>query len=165
MRALVAKAADAIVTSKDVQLVRILGDGRCLFRAIARNLAAIEKRSLSQSSETKDADFLRSAAYQVICIERKKEFASNMIIEGDINAYCASMKSPSFYGGEAEMFVLSDLLQKPIAVFLEVAPGKYQRIVEYGEQYKKKDANGHVVVPVRVLYNGYNHYDGLLPRY
>jgi len=158
-RLVIAKATDAVLDSRHVRLTRIKGDGRCLFRALARGLAANEDRKLTESMERQDADFLRGCAYKVICVQRRDEFRSNMVIEGNIDSYCHAMKSPSFYGGEAEMLVLSELLQKPIGVFLQAQPGKFQKIIEYGEQFRNKNEK-----PIRVLYNGHNHYDVLLPR-
>jgi len=157
-RFVIASASDALLSAREVRVQRIRGDGRCLFRAIARNLAAHEGRSLPEHHEREDADFLRMSAYKVICVDRREEFRSNMIIEGNIDSYCQAMKSPSFYGGEAEMLVLSELIQKPIGVFLSESIGRFRRIIEYGEQFRKRGEK-----PIRVLYNGSNHYDALLP--
>ncbi|KAA8499816.1 OTU domain-containing protein [Porphyridium purpureum] len=163
LRRLVAKAADALLDERQVRVVRIKGDGRCMFRAIARNLAAFDGRNLSEGAERQDADFLRNAAYKVVCVEKKKEFQASYLIEGNIDHYCAQMRSPSFYGGETEMFILADLLQKPIAVYLPAGRSQFQKIICYGEKYLKKMPNGRSET-IKLLYNGTNHYEALIDR-
>jgi len=134
--------------------VVVRGDGRCLFRAIARGIAHLEGRSLSETMERRDADALRMAAHQQICVKRRTEFEKGGLIEGNMATYCDSMRHPSFYGGEPEMYVLSDLLRRPIWVYLERSRGQFTRIVEYGATFR--------TAAVRVLYNGVNHYDMLV---
>lgn len=79
-----------------------------------------------------------------------------MIIEGNINRYCQELLKPSFYGGEPEILVLSEVFQVPIQVYLQTETGEYKKIVEYGKSFLNKG-----ILPVRLLYNGVNHYDAL----
>lgn len=146
--------------SKRLRVVQIRGDGRCLFRAIARGIAHAEGRQLSESLERQDADALRGMAWKAMCVDRRKEFQSRNIVEGSLSAYCSQMRNPTFFGGEAEMFALSDALKIPIAVYLQDQRGQLNNIMTYGEKYSRlRKAD----MTVRVLYNGTNHYNAVLP--
>eukprot|EP00284_Hemiselmis_tepida_P007424 CAMPEP_0174927990 /NCGR_PEP_ID=MMETSP1355-20121228/22683_1 /TAXON_ID=464990 /ORGANISM="Hemiselmis tepida, Strain CCMP443" /LENGTH=229 /DNA_ID=CAMNT_0016174131 /DNA_START=103 /DNA_END=792 /DNA_ORIENTATION=+ len=133
----------------------IKGDGRCMFRSIARTIAHAERRPMSEKLETEDADYMRQAAWQVICVDKRAAFEQAKVIEGDMRQYCASMKSPTFYGGEPELFVLSELLRRPIAIYVP-QQGGFKAVVEYGTKYLNERDR------IRLLYNGNNHYDALL---
>jgi hypothetical protein len=143
-----------------LRVVQIRGDGRCLFRAIARGIAHAEERKISEALEREDADALRGMAWKSLCVERRKEFESKNVIEGNLSAYCQQMRRPTFFAGEAEMLVLSDALKIPIAVFLQERSGNLRNIVTYGEKYR---ALRDVDMTVRVLYNGTNHYNAVVP--
>ncbi|EME30282.1 peptidase [Galdieria sulphuraria] len=141
--------------------VSVKGDGRCLFRAIAKCLAHNEGRALPERLEVADADALRKEAHKIICIEQREKFEKSMIIEGNLRRYCQELLKPSFYGGEPEIWVLSEVFQVPIQVYLQTENGEYKKIVEYGKSFwNKKEGGG--VLPIRLLYNGVNHYDALL---
>ncbi|GJQ09806.1 hypothetical protein GpartN1_g1597.t1 [Galdieria partita] len=137
--------------------VSVKGDGRCLFRAIAKCLAHNEGRALPEHLEVADADALRREAYKIICVEQRAKFEKNMLIEGNIRHYCQELLKPSFYGGEPEIWVLSEVFQVPIQVYLQTEDGEYRKIVEYGKQFWNKGGG----LPVCLLYNGINHYDAL----
>lgn len=145
--------------SARLRITSVRGDGRCLYRAIAKNLAALEDRPLSERLERADADALRALAWKAMCVDRLKEFQRNNAVEGSLTSYCRAMRSPTFYAGEAEMLALVDVLQVPIAVFIQVARGELRNIATYGAKYGKKGGPG-----VRVLYVNGNHYDAILPR-
>ena len=154
-------------TPASLRVVTVRGDGRCLYRAIAKNLASLEGRKLSERLERADADALRNIAWKAICIDRSKEFVANHVIEGSLSAYCAQMRNPAFYGGEAEMLALSDVLKQPIKVYLKADRGQLRNIVTYGERYiskRKAASRGKRDHVIRVLYMNGNHYDALLPR-
>ncbi|BAM80298.1 hypothetical protein, conserved [Cyanidioschyzon merolae strain 10D] len=145
-----------------LRLVPTTGDGRCLFRAIAKCLAFYGKRPLPEHLERADADALREAAFQEICLLRRQEFQKKHVVEGDMGAYCAQLRSPEFYAGEPEMFALADVLERPIEVYLVHPQNRtLLKIVEYGSVYRKRQQD---LEPVRVAYNGTNHYSALLPR-
>jgi hypothetical protein len=62
-----------------------------------------------------------------------------------------------FWGGEAELLILSKMLKAPIKVYIKNQQGPgYLCIVHYGEKFDK--ANGGKRKPVRLLYNGSNQY-------
>lgn len=145
-----------------LRVVPVRGDGRCLYRAIAKNLASSDGRRLSENLERADADALRDIAWREICVERRREFRSRQVIEGSLSAYCANMRNPRFYAGEAEMLALADVLKRPIMVYLRTAQGQLRNIVTYGEEYGKGKRSTRRTI--RVLYINGNHYDALLPR-
>lgn len=151
------------VRSLSLRVVHVRGDGRCLYRAIAKNLASSEGRRLSENLERADADALRSMAWKAICVDRVKEFASKHVIEGSITSYCRQMRAPSFYAGEAEMLALSDVLKVPIKVYLDLG-GELKNIATYGQKYGKRKSTAGRDVAVRVLYANGNHYDAIIPR-
>lgn len=57
--------ASASESRRRLRRVSVKGDGRCLFRAIAKCLAQNEGRSLPEHLEVADADALRREAYRV----------------------------------------------------------------------------------------------------
>lgn len=154
---------DTYLPAARARVLSIRGDGRCLFRSIARSLALAAGRPLPEKLEVGDADALRALAWKEMCVVRKREFVDRMIVEGNMDAYCSALRRPSFYAGEAEMLALADVLRVPIAVYLREGGGgggRYRKIAEYGAEWGKV-AKGAAKTPVRVLYNGYNHYDAL----
>ncbi len=159
MRALAWGTPPTMRQATKLVIVRVKGDGRCLYRSIARSLADEESRQLSPHLETKDADALRHLAWRTMCVERAQEFMRRNIVEGSLRTYCAQMRSPSFFAGEAEILALSDALKIPISVFLDSGRGSLRSIATYGEKYKKKTGK-----TIRVLYNGTNHYNAVLSR-
>ena len=77
------------------QIIRVAGDGRCLFRAIARHIASMERRTLDQRAEQKRADELRALAHKTVSVDRKDWFQKSGAIEGDFSEYCRAMKVAS----------------------------------------------------------------------
>lgn len=143
-----------------LRVVRVKGDGRCLYRSIARSLASEEERELSQRWETEDADALRGLAYKEMCVTRAAEFAKRNIVEGNLRMYCSQMRNSTFFAGEAEILALSDALKVPISIFMDTGRGALKSIATYGTKHKKA-AKGKTV---RVLYNGTNHYNAVVAR-
>lgn len=150
-------------SSSNLRVVRVRGDGRCLFRAIAKNLAAADARVLPENLEREDADALRAFAWKAICVNRRNEFVKRHVIEGSIDSYCAQSRNPTFYGGEAELLALADVLKRPIRVFLRTDTG-LRNIMTYGEAYAKKTRVKKGDGAIRLLYVNGNHYDAILPR-
>lgn len=138
--------------------VPIKGDGRCLYRAISQGIAYEDGRNLSQRWETEDADALRLLAFNIICKQKRGEYKTNMVIEGNVDRYCSRMLSPKFFAGEVEMKELADALKRPIAVFIQQGGAGYRNIVTYGEKWGQSRKRN----PVKLLYNGQNHFDLLI---
>lgn len=166
--------------SEHFQCVKIKGDGRCMFRALALGLAHLSKRNMTSSEETKEADTLRNAVFEQMCRDEEKRKghseASMSIKYGDpdgIEGYCRRIQKEDFWGGETELLVLAKLIRRPIMVYLPAHMAKnaasgsgYVCIQTYGEEYASKmnKKTGKVTerAPVRLLYNGQTHYDLLI---
>jgi len=160
--------------------VKIKGDGRCMFRALALGLAHLSKHNMTSSEETKEADTLRNAVFEQMCRDEEKRKghseASMSIKYGDpdgIEGYCRRIQKEDFWGGETELLVLAKLIRRPIMVYLPAHMAKnaasgsgYVCIQTYGEEYASKmnKKTGKVTerAPVRLLYNGQTHYDLLI---
>lgn len=152
-------------TDERLREVRITGDGRCMFRALALGLAA-NKNVILGGRETEEADQLRMACADAMCTtqQRRQAFPEaymSIKVEQDINRYCKRIGNQGFWGGEAELLILSKMLKASINVYIKNPQGGgYLCIVRYGDKFDR--ANGGKRKPVRLLYNGSNHYDLLL---
>lgn len=148
----------------DVQVSEVKGDGRCLFRALSRcRYAAMLRQSgarhasvprQSEAHERTAADKLRLLAVDEL--PRHKDFLLNMcVIDEDFDVYMARMKLPRTFGGEPELYALSNIMQAPIAVYIvdPSAHSQYRRIVMYGEH--------HNADPYCIVFVNKNHYDAL----
>ena len=137
------KAADKKSSSKKkkkksehFQCVKIKGDGRCMFRALALGLAHLSKHNMTSSEETREADTLRNAVFEQILREeekRKGHSEANMSIkyggEADgIEGYCRRIQKDDFWGGETELLVLAKLVKRPIMVYLPAHMAKKKRL-------------------------------------
>mgnify|MGYP002628193776 FL=1 len=175
----------------DLGIRVIKGDGKCMFRALARGMARNKGVVLSPGDETRDADTLRLAVRDALCRsdERRRAFqeavTSVEVAEGGIPKYCARLNDAGFWGGEVELMVISRLLQVPVYVYRSSKEAGVEKlvgygfapIVKYGEQYagvssaegggggdEESRAAGGVGgrKPVNLLYREGNHYDLLV---
>lgn len=112
------------------KLIDIKGDGRCLYRSIARGVLG-----RASSQETRMADEYRAAANEVICDERKyaavraadtdlepeqwtyAEMDAFEIYGGSKAAYCRGMKDTRAWGGQIELHALAHLLRRTFFVY------------------------------------------------
>ncbi|KAJ3682679.1 hypothetical protein LUZ60_012906 [Juncus effusus] len=153
---------------------RVTGDGRCMFRALAKGIARNKGISMSPRMEVEDADDLRMAVKEVICdnpSERKnyEEALIAITIDESLRRYCQRIRRPDFWGGESELLVLSRLCRQPIIVYIpehehsSLGYGNgFIPIAEYGLEFSKSAKQGKKRTPVRLLYSGRNHYDLLV---
>ena len=151
-----------------------MGDGRCMFRALVIGLALSKGKFVNKRSEETEADTLRIAAAEAICRssriqDRYADSAFNVKAEyGTIDNYCSLVKTPDFWGGNAELMVLSEMLEQPITVYRpeKEARGKgngFVPIVYYGTEFLKPKKEGvKLKKPVHLLYSKGNHYDLLV---
>lgn len=170
----------------DLGIRLIKGDGKCMFRALARGMARNKGVVLSPEDETRDADTLRLAVRDALCRSdaRRQLFheavTSVEVAEGGLPKYCARLNDAGFWGGEVELMVISRLLQVPIYVYRSSKEAGVEKlvgygfapIVKYGEQYAgvseeeggENRAAGGVGgrMPVNLLYREGNHYDLLV---
>eukprot|EP00898_Chlorokybus_atmophyticus_P001220 jgi/Chlat1/2099/Chrsp17S02701 len=171
------KLADAPRIPEHYQVVRVRGDGRCMFRAMVLGLAANKGQVVNSYDEEKDADELRIAVVDALCRndKRRKDFEEAIMavtVEEPLIKYCNRLIKPSFWGGEAELLVLSRMLKMPIIVYLPAGKrgvqtraslkSGYLPIQVYGREYLEPKEGKKEKKPVRLLYNGENHYDLLL---
>ncbi len=109
------------------------------------------------------SDLLRTAVAEAICPspERRAGFPEAVVAiksEMTIDAYCKRIQSPSFWGGESELLVLSTMLKQPIRVYLPAAGGGlgYRPLVTYGSQFEVVKSTGKKRAPVKLLYSNGN---------
>jgi hypothetical protein len=105
-------------------------------------------------------DLLRTAVQEAICPSAERRAAHPHAVmsiksEMTIATYCKRISSPSFWGGESEMLVLSSMLKVPIAVYLPEGHMGYVRLVTYGEAHALTKA-GKARPPVKLLYSSGN---------
>ncbi|GAB4822635.1 hypothetical protein N2152v2_009681 [Parachlorella kessleri] len=167
-----ARAAPAKQAETGLRIVRVRGDGRCMFRALALGLARNMGRILGPAAEEQEADQLRLAVADAICrtAKRRNEFSPAVIAieaETKLTDYCRRIVQPNFWGGEAELLVLSQMLRVPVFVYLTSSdakggPAGFVAIQKYGEKFGKAGKDWQRRRPVRLLYTGGNHYDLLI---
>lgn len=136
-----------------LQRSNVRGDGRCLFRSIARGRAVARGRQIpSERAEREDADNLRERA--VAELKRNRELLARFyVIEGNFAQYTKKMSHSRTFGGEPELLMLAKILHTPIAVYI-LFNDRYRQIQVYGKQYRGD--------PLRVLYSDGVHFDSLL---
>lgn len=133
-------------------ILRIQGDGNCLFRALVQGKFRAEYSTfLSPEEETQKSLELRNS----ICNDliRKREFIAPFV-EGDLDVYVERMRYEGTWGGEPELAVASDILEHPIRVYMQAGEGNFSIIASYGE------FEG--VVDINLLFHGMGHYDVLI---
>ncbi|GJP65560.1 hypothetical protein CLOP_g22435 [Closterium sp. NIES-67] len=140
-------------------------------------MAANKSMALSPSDETREADELRMAVADALCGSEKRRAAYEealiaITVEESLKRYCQRITRSDFWGGESELLVLSRMCSQPIIVYIPEAKarqgarwgGGFLPIAEYGSEYGRgAAAHGNKArKPVRLLYNGVNHYDLLM---
>lgn len=155
------------MTERGLRIIRIKGDGRCMFRSIALGLARNSGRILGPAAEEQEADQLRLAVAEALCRtpKRRSEFGDAVLslqAEDSIQNYCKRIMAPSFWGGEPELLVLSKMLRVPLYVYLTKTGEGFIPIQKYGEKYAKAGKDWPRRRPVRILYTNGNHYDLLV---
>ena len=167
------KSASKKVKTEFYKVVRVRGDGRCMFRSLAIGLAHVTGRNLSSTDEETEADQLRLAVAESLCRspEKRKKFdlaTTAISFEMPIETYCKRILTPTFWGGEPELLVLAEILKRPITVYIPAAKARnaasqsgFVPIQTYGADFSVTK-KGNKRKPVRLLYNGENHYDVLI---
>ncbi|XP_004302664.1 PREDICTED: OTU domain-containing protein At3g57810 [Fragaria vesca subsp. vesca] len=153
---------------------RVTGDGRCLFRALVKGMAANKGSPLSPREERDNADELRMAVKEVICEneEERPQYEAALVaitVDEPLKRYCQRIQRPDFWGGESELLVLSKLCRQPIIVYIpeheHTNGGRgsgFIPIAEYGREFSKGSRNRKPRKAVRLLFSGRNHYDLLV---
>ncbi|KAL0316370.1 UNVERIFIED_CONTAM: OVARIAN TUMOR DOMAIN-containing deubiquitinating enzyme 3 [Sesamum radiatum] len=150
---------------------KVTGDGRCLFRALL-SIAFQDNLYEMRTYDELMADELRMAVKEVICDNDKErlqyeEALVAITVDEPLRRYCQRIGRPDFWGGEAELLVLSKLCCQPIVVYIpEHEHGGWGTgfipIQEYGSEFRKGSKKGKPREVVRLLYTGKNHYDLLV---
>lgn len=156
------------------KVFQVMGDGRCMFRALVIGLALSKGKFVSKRSEESEADTLRVAAAEALCRssriqDRYADSAFTVKAEyGTVDNYCELVKTPDFWGGNAELMVLSEMLEQPIVVYRpeREARGKgkgFVPYVYYGAEHARASGGAKKPKkPVCLLYSRGNHYDLLV---
>lgn len=120
-----------------LQRIRVIGDGRCLFRAVVKAMALQSATKLDEERERREADALRERTWNAVCFERREEFSEMHVIEGDYDTYIVKSRSTSFYGGYPEILAMADYLNRCVQVYMDDSNGGLRNILEIGSRYKK----------------------------
>ena len=153
-RAYATPAAAAAASAGGFRVLRIAGDGRCLFRSVVQAHAhASTGALLDAAAELAAADALRSRAMDEL-VRRRDEYA--WAVEGDFGSYVDFMRQPHAWGGEMELLMAAQVLRAPIAVAM-AQPVELRVIATYGEEFRAEQAR-----VAHVLYHGEGHYEALL---
>jgi OTU domain-containing protein 6 len=146
-------------TPSQFKLLRSIGDGSCLFRSLAQgdHLAKGSKEPMSAAEETRSARALRLAVIKEMAA-RKEEIEPFIpgILDGDLTfeAYLARMQLPFTWGGEPEIVMAMNLIQRPIHVW-RIVESQVEPIVSYGvEEFGASPS-------VNLLWHKAGHYDCL----
>jgi hypothetical protein len=150
-----ARSSPVSDTGKTFQRSVVRGDGRCLFRSVARaRTVGRGKPVASERAEREVADDLRQRT--VVELKRNRALLQQFyVIETDFENYAKRMSSPRTFGGEPELLMLAKIIHAPIGVYI-LAQGRYKQIQVYGRQYRGE--------PIRILYSDGVHYDALLDK-
>eukprot|EP00242_Pyramimonas_sp_CCMP2087_P016882 CAMPEP_0198212140 /NCGR_PEP_ID=MMETSP1445-20131203/25544_1 /TAXON_ID=36898 /ORGANISM="Pyramimonas sp., Strain CCMP2087" /LENGTH=250 /DNA_ID=CAMNT_0043886525 /DNA_START=89 /DNA_END=841 /DNA_ORIENTATION=- len=151
--------AAAASEGSDWKVLPIAGDGRCLFRSVAQGAAVrANGKTLASDAELKNADDLRAQAMDELTRRREE---TEWFIEGDFALYVRGMRVPNAWGGEAEILMLTHVLQAPISVYLLRDNKRDNKsltsIGDYGQDYAEEGKE-----PIRILFHGAGHYEAIL---
>ncbi|XP_021746569.1 OTU domain-containing protein At3g57810-like [Chenopodium quinoa] len=141
------------IDSNQLQIIRIPGDGSCLFRAVVQGSCLIKGMPTpSESLQKKLADELRDKVVDEL-IKRRKD--TEWYLEDKFDRYICQMRKSYVWGGETELLMASHVLKMPITVYmLDKKSSNLKIIAEYGQEYGTQS-------PICILYHGYGHYDAL----
>ena len=133
-------------------VITVMGDGNCLFRAVAQGEARLPSM-VSQPLPKADEDYrskeLRAMAVHKLAENRKELAWSIEATEGPFDDYLLRMSQLGEWGGQTELIMLSRALQRPIEVYM-MTPD-LQKIETCGEEYNNSQT-------IRLLFHDYGHY-------
>merc|ERR1719447_37172 len=92
-------------TRRNLDIVRIQGDGNCFFRSIAHQVYGDEAHH--RVIRNKIVDY----------IVAQQEFFSNYISDMSFSRYCQQMRTLGTWGGNIEIQAASEMYQRPIEVY------------------------------------------------
>ena len=164
---------EGVFASPPFLRVPVAGDGRCMFRAVARGIAFSKGMvDVAPLDEQHAADQLRA-----MCVGemRKRRDEIEWALEGPFDAYVERMGQPTAWGGEPELLMLSHALGRPIRVFIPreglawqssgsaglVPADAVQGIATYNEG-ENGGGSGDGETTITVLFDGVGHYELLV---
>ena len=152
---------------------RVLGDGRCLFRALVRALDPMDEsiprhsNGAPISQEDSDAELVAADALRQAVCDLMTSNPTRLIIGTgtaespapmfdntcmDAPTYINGMRRPGSYAGDTELFFVAALWRRGIRTWLWDTLGGRWISLTHGDEYN--DHN-----PLEVVYNGVNHYN------
>ena len=102
-------------SGEPLQVVRVRGDGNCLFRSLAQSYMALTSGTLlNQVAETDMAKALRQQICDALVIQR--DSVEPFLVDCDFDTYVSMMRRDGCWGGEPELSVAPTVLQRSIEV-------------------------------------------------
>jgi hypothetical protein len=129
--------------------------GDCLFEAVViGDMHLVEDLPTSNDTVARRARLLRSGVVKQLRHMREE---MSPFIDGNFESYLITMDRDGVWGGEPELLMASHVLKRNITVYVcERGAERLSVLTTYGEHATRKG--------ISVLYNGVNHYMGLVPH-
>ena len=148
--------------TKQYTILRVRGDGNCLFRALVQSRFSVTSKTSGQGNSwqlsAEEETTLSQQLRQKICdtMTQQRDFIEPFLPECNFESYIRTMRQESTWGGEPELSMASLVLQLPIVVYGPRGGSELGKIAEY-------DLSGATTSDeVAVLYSGGVHYDSLI---
>lgn len=109
--------ADLGSSVEPLKVLRVSGDGNCLFRSLAQSYTAMTSGSLlNEGAETEMAVTLR----QQICDEllSQRDSVEPFLADCDFETYILMMRRDGCWGGEPELSVAPTVLRRSVEVYV-----------------------------------------------
>jgi hypothetical protein len=104
-------------SGEPLQVLRVRGDGNCLFRSLAQSYTALTCGTLlNQVAETDMARALRQQICDALVIQR--DSVEPFLVDCDFDTYVSMMRRDGCWGGEPELSVAPIVLQRSIEVYV-----------------------------------------------
>lgn len=162
--------------------VPVVGDGRCLFRALVQGnhiAAAMDMKSkdtlltlLPPDEETARADDLRRRVCDLL-LDRRADVEPFIDVEPSGSGgraksyedYVNRMRQVSAWGGEPELAMSAEVLDRDVLVFRANAQKSRDSYVEVSKYLKPTEtmANNSYTTHINLLFHTFGHYDLLIP--
>jgi OTU domain-containing protein 6 len=151
-------------------VLRIAGDGRCMFRACAHgaHLAALADRGLGPEllppeAELAAADALRGAVCDALLAGEREGMEAFIDTDeaGSYEEYVRRMRRPGAWGGEPELSVAARVLARPVSVYMD-RRRQLELVSAYDDGTRGSGEGGEPKHAVTLLFHGGGHYDLLV---
>ena len=139
-----------------MRLWKVTQDGNCLFSAATACVMHADGESIDeeQMEEARIRDKALELRKNVVKFMRQHKAELEPFMTDDFEAYMGEMEKPHVWGGERELFAISNVTLRVVHVYTE-NQGKLVKLCEYG------DARAAAKQAISVLFNS-NHYDALV---